>query len=94
MMTFATMSGSRYELDTEGKRMRRLGGRNEPTPRQGVDGQWRRYVTCLPSSPVVGSRFVVVWEITPEDTARSTMTSPVVVIEVAGEALSRAGETP
>ena len=36
---------SRYELDEENSRVRRLGGFNEPTPNQGADGEWKTYVS-------------------------------------------------
>lgn len=44
MVKFTTQTGSVYELDDAAKRVRRLTGRAEPTPRQGVDGRWRTYV--------------------------------------------------
>lgn len=43
-MRFTTMSGSVYEVDTEAKKIRRLNGKKDPTPRQGKDGEWRGYL--------------------------------------------------
>lgn len=75
-MTFTTATGSRYEIDTEGKRVRRLGGRAEPTPRQGVDGQWRTYADCTELR--VGVPVVFVWSL--EGRVPSTVTSLVVAV--------------
>ncbi len=62
---FDTESGSAYELDAETKRIRRLGGANDPTPRQGADGEWRAYDSA--SHPVIGESVVICWD--PETTA-------------------------
>ena len=42
-MKFRTYTGSVYEVDQQGKRIRRLTGKNEPTSRQGKDNEWRAY---------------------------------------------------
>lgn len=42
-MIHVTKSGSVYEVDVPGKRVRRLHGEQDPTPRQGKDGEWRAY---------------------------------------------------
>lgn len=34
---------STYEVDEERKLIRRLDGVNDPTPRQGPDGEWKQY---------------------------------------------------
>lgn len=50
-MKFKTVY-SVYELDLEGKRMRRLEGENDPTPRQGPDGEWKTYHSSGPHDPM------------------------------------------
>lgn len=42
-MIYKTRSGSVYQVDHEGKRVRRMSGENDPTPRQGVDGEWKSF---------------------------------------------------
>ena len=42
-MQFKTISGSLYEVDQENKQIRRLNGTNDPSPRQGKDGDFRKY---------------------------------------------------
>ncbi len=46
-MRFTTISGSVYEVDTESKKIRRLNGKADPTPRQGKDGEWQSYLNDL-----------------------------------------------
>jgi hypothetical protein len=79
---------SRYEIDLEGKRIRRLTGLFAPTPRQGADGHWRGYQVLVPEPPAVGEPMMILWaiEIADEDAdwypvARTTMTSDVVSVE-------------
>lgn len=43
-MLVTTETGSIYELDTENRRVRRMMGSEEPTPREGIDGAWKPYV--------------------------------------------------
>lgn len=76
-MKFETASGSLYEVDEENKRVRRLIGVQDPTPRQGSDGEWREYLDR--TEIVVGQIALFVWEIVNEDllSAKSTHTSPV-----------------
>lgn len=53
---FETESLSLYEIDVEGKRMRRLRGRLDPTPRQGRDGEWKKIASIsdiVPGHPVL-----------------------------------------
>lgn len=76
-MTFTTRSGSRYELDAEGRRVRRLGGSTEPTPRQGIDGRWREYVDA--TAVRVGHQVLFIWEHC--DISKGTLTSPVTTVE-------------
>ena len=60
-MKFITKSGSVYEINTESKEIRRLNGKNDPTPRQGPDGQWRKYVDIFPDPVEVGKSLVIRW---------------------------------
>lgn len=46
--TFTTISGSIYEIDFAGERVRRLTGQEEPTARQPKDGEWKSYVHVIP----------------------------------------------
>jgi len=83
-----TESGSIYEFDETGNKVRRLHGSNTPTPRQGADGEWREYfkvipVGCLnPADVVVGCALIIMWD----DAGKSTMTSRIVKVE---ESLAR-----
>jgi len=58
-MRFTTQSGSIYEVDTEGKKIRRLEGKKNPTPRQGKDGEWRGYLNDLKVE--VGESVLISW---------------------------------
>lgn len=60
-MKFTTVSGSVYEVNTETKKIRRLNGAEDPTPRMGKDGQWRSYQKLYPEVPTVGKGVVIVW---------------------------------
>lgn len=90
-MKFKTKSGSRYELDIDGKRIRRLGGVKEPTHRQGVDGEWRSYealgflgyVDKEPQFVCIGFPVIVCWSIGKGAVSvdKCTVTSEVVEIE-------------
>lgn len=60
-MRFTTASGSVYEVDTAKKRIRRLNGVKDPTPRQGKDGEWRSYRQLHPDPIKVGSGVVILW---------------------------------
>ena len=42
-MKFKTISGSIYEVDEQGKKIRRLYGTEEATSRQGKDGDWKSF---------------------------------------------------
>jgi hypothetical protein len=94
-MKFNTRSGSVYQVDTKNKQVRRLVGVFDPTPRQGADGQFRKFVDIVPNPIEVGKSVVFVWEL--EDTPLlketieefgadvvampTTITSPVVSID-------------
>jgi hypothetical protein len=58
-MRFTTASGSVYEVDTEAKKIRRLNGKKDPTPRQGKDGEWREYINDL--SVEMGKNVWIQW---------------------------------
>ena len=60
-MIFHTISGSVYECDQDNKRVRRLAGVSDPTPRQGKDGDWRNYV--IATEIVVGESVRFVWSV-------------------------------
>lgn len=85
-MKFTTASGSTYEVDKDNKQVRRLNGKNDPTPRQGQDGQWRKYADI---SVVVGDSAMIFWnrsdtpllEGSPEVAIPGTITSTVISIE-------------
>ena len=77
-MIFRTASGSSYEVDLAGKKIRRLFGPKPATERQGLDGEWKQYEDAL--EPIVGRSFWVVWRYE-DGVARSTFTSTVVSIE-------------
>jgi hypothetical protein len=49
-MLYKTRSGSVYQVDHEGKRVRRMIGEAAPTPHQGKDGDWKSFqdLTTLP----------------------------------------------
>ncbi len=46
-MIFRTQSNSVYEVDFDNKMVRRINGVNEPTARQGKDGEWRKYIDIV-----------------------------------------------
>lgn len=82
MIRFTTESGSVYELDD--KRVRRLTGTNNPTPRQGPDGEWKPLADVIPPKLVEGTRVYLVWrydETEEGQIARGTMTSRIVKME-------------
>lgn len=58
-MRFITISGSTYEVDQDNKKIRRLKGKADPTPRQGQDGVWREYINLSPI--VVGQAVLIQW---------------------------------
>lgn len=52
-----TTANSVYEVDYGAKRVRRIVGMNEPTPRQGDDGAWKEFVSCQDS----GNGLLIRW---------------------------------
>ena len=89
-MKFITMSGSIYEVDVSKKQIRRLIGIDNPTPRQGKDGEWKEYFAI--DDIEIGKPVLIFWN--PKTTpllegnpfsisAPSTLTSNVIeIIEV------------
>lgn len=73
---------SKYEIDTDGKKVRRLTGQNQPTQRQGQDGDWRTFEEVL--EPTVGNSLLIIWKVDSENNGdsilRTTMTSTIVKI--------------
>lgn len=79
---FKTTSGSVYELDSKNNQIRRIQGLLDPTPRQGPDGQWKKYKGITPVEK--GKNLIITWNIDhdcPEysglSALRTTMTSPI-----------------
>ena len=58
-MKIVTETGSTYEIDVANKRIRRLTGKGNPTPRVGKDGKWREYNSIGPVKE--GLRLAIVW---------------------------------
>jgi len=82
-MKFITRSGSVYEINLEKTKVRRLEGKENPTPRQGPDGEWKEAESI--SDPVIGKPVFIFWDpkTTPpkrEGAIPATMTSNVVEV--------------
>jgi hypothetical protein len=65
-MTFAT-ENSLYEVDLAASRIRRLAGKENPTPRQGEDGEWKTFFGI--SEVMIGQTVLIAW---PPLTGKST----------------------
>lgn len=78
-MIVITLSGSRYEIDQDKQRVRRLNGKTAPTSYVGVDGEWRQFTQMYPNPIEIGSHVLIVWSV--EGDMPSTITSPVVEID-------------
>ncbi len=74
-MIFHTRN-SAYEVDVAGKRIRRLAGKDSPTPRQGEDGAWKDFQRITDIEK--GASVLIVWS--EEGVIPSTLTSPVVKV--------------
>lgn len=59
MQRVRTESGSVYDVDHEGKRIRRVHGRHGPADTQPQDGIWRSFVGL--EGPIAGQPMVVYW---------------------------------
>lgn len=86
-MLFETYSGSVYKIDTTNKKIQRVLGLNDPQPRQGKDGEWKRYEEIIPSTPTIGNPIIIIWDRStplfpnsPKYAIPNTMTSTVVKI--------------
>jgi hypothetical protein len=77
-MRFRT-GNSLYEVDTIGKRIRRLNGTFNPTPRQGPDGEWREFLDILNLQESQSA--IIIWGVS-GDTLKTTMTSEIKEIDL------------
>lgn len=59
MIKFTTLN-SLYEVDQDQQRVRRLNGLSDPTPYQGIDGEWKSYTKI--SNIQTGLPVLIVWE--------------------------------
>ena len=84
---FLTETGSLYEYDPSGKRVRRLYGKTQATARMGVDEEWKP--ATLAKNPEVGKNAIIIWgdDVAPlvsapglETALKTTVTSQVVEI--------------
>ena len=73
-MIYKTESGSVYQVDEAGKRVRRLSGTNAPTQRQGADGEWKEFVSVDVLVTAIGRRLWIDWT----GFGNGTITSPIV----------------
>ncbi len=73
-----TASGSIYEIDEDNRRIRRLHGNSDPTPRQGADGEYKVYKEIMIAA---NKAMIIVWETTSNNDGdlicRTTATSAV-----------------
>lgn len=61
-MRFTTESKSVYEVDLANKRMRRLSGEKDPTPRSGKDGEWKVFEYIFPEKLEIGKNVIFGWD--------------------------------
>lgn len=74
LMRVISTANSVYQVDEDNRLIRRVLGVNQPTPRQGDDGQWKEYK----SIGLGGDGLLIIWEYNPDGSARCTWTSTVV----------------
>jgi hypothetical protein len=83
MMKFVTETGSVYEVDQAGRRLRRLSGYAAPTANITEDGRWRTFLHVGPLEH--GRRVFVIWGLEHRDKdglkLRQTLTSEVTNIK-------------
>lgn len=60
-MLLTTETGSVYEVNTDSKKIRRLNGSADPTPRQGKDGDWKSYIHIYPNPIKFGEEILISW---------------------------------
>jgi len=90
-MIFRTQSNSVYEVDFDNKKVRRINGVNEPTARQGKDGEWRKYAHIVlkentPCYIVWEDKDTILKEYGYEESVSTTVTS--IVKEIYNHGLS------
>ena len=73
-MRTVTTVNSVYQINEADHLIRRVSGANDPTPRQGVDGEWQAYESIQPHFGAL----LIVWAVTSDCIARCTWTSNVV----------------
>ena len=73
-MRTVTTANSTYEINDADHLIRRVLGANDPTPRQGMDGQWRSYVELMPHF----GGLLIVWGTNDDGTSACTWTSVIV----------------
>ena len=88
VMILRTESGSIYEVDRKNKRVRRMTGEKNPTPKMGKDGEWKAYADLQPNPPEVGLPLLIVWE-TPTTSEVSSAVAAMVEIHVPTTLTSR-----
>ena len=68
-----------YEVEVEGKRIRRLAGTHDPTARQGQDGAWKPFATM--NKITIGQPVLIGWRLNELNVLQSTLTSDVQSID-------------
>lgn len=76
MKRVKTLTGSVYEVDENISSIRRIIGNEEPTPRQGLDGVWKKYSFIQWPEFLNVDRLLIMWE-----AGKYTQTSPVLSVE-------------
>ena len=81
---------SEYEVDLDGRKIRRLGSDHAPTPHQSdtADGDWKPFLDIA----IHGDGLMIVWRIDHQDDLniyRRTYTSPIMSIDGPAPAFSR-----
>lgn len=73
MRTVST-ENSTYEIDESNKLIRRVHGVNDPTQRQGEDGEWKEYLGIM----FTGGGILIQWGWNGDSSAKCTLTSNIV----------------
>lgn len=79
VMIIRTESGSIYEVDRKNKRVRRMTGEKNPTPKMGKDGEWKVYAELQPNPPEVGVPLLIIWEVPTTSEVKSAIAAMVEV---------------
>lgn len=77
-MVVKTLSGSAYEIIEGENKIRRLYGIESPTPRQGYDGEWKKYFSLMLDANNI---LIILWN----DSGQATVTSPIVSVTFDGD---------